>query len=180
MDLTNVWQRISAADDSLCVLVNRMSRRHVLAVFFRFISRIGDGIFWYSLMAVLPLLYGWQGAHAAGVMALVGLLNLFLYRKCKRRISRERPFISLEPINLAGAPLDRYSFPSGHTQHAVGFSVTAVAFFPQMAVALYPVVFLVALSRPLLGLHYPSDVLMGGVLGFSVAQMVLFTLSLIS
>jgi undecaprenyl-diphosphatase len=176
MNLTNVWQRISAADSNLCLLVNRMSQRHALAVVFRFVSRIGDGIFWYSLMAVLPLLYGRRGLIAAGVMAVVGLLNLGLYRKCKGSISRERPFISLEPINLAGVPLDRYSFPSGHTQHAVGFSVTAIAFFPQMAVVLYPVTFLVALSRPLLGLHYPSDVLMGAVLGFSVSQIVLFCL----
>lgn len=173
MNLTNVWQRISAADSNLCLLVNRMSRRHALAVFFRFVSRIGDGIFWYSLMAVLPLLYGSEGLLASAVMTVVGLLNLWIYRRCKRAITRERPFISLEPINLAGVPLDRFSFPSGHTQHAVGFAVTAVAFFPQMAVVLYPVAFLVALSRPLLGLHYPSDVLMGGLLGFSVAQSVL-------
>jgi undecaprenyl-diphosphatase len=177
MNLVNVWQRISAADNNLCLLVNRMSRRRALAVFFRFISRIGDGIFWYALMAVLPLLYGLQGAYAAGVMALVGVLNLWLYRKCKGSISRERPFISLAPINLAGVPLDRYSFPSGHTQHAVGFSVVAVAFFPQMAVVLYPMAFLVALSRPLLGLHYPSDVLMGAALGYGVAQLILSLIS---
>jgi undecaprenyl-diphosphatase len=179
MNLVNVWQRISAADSSLCVLVNRMSRRRALAALFRFISRIGDGIFWYSLMAVLPLLYGMQGLEAAGVMAATGLLNLWIYRRCKGSISRERPFITLEPINLAGEPLDRYSFPSGHTQHAVGFSVTAVAFFPAMAMVLYPVAFLVALSRPLLGLHYPSDVLMGAALGFTVSQLVLALHSLV-
>ncbi len=177
MNLVNVWQRISAADDTLCLLVNRISRRRAWAVFFRFISRIGDGIFWYALMAILPLLYGWQGGYAAGAMVLVGLFNLWLYRKCKGSISRERPFISLAPINLAGVPLDRYSFPSGHTQHAVGFSVVAVAFFPQMAVVLYPMAFLVALSRPLLGLHYPSDVLMGAVLGYGVAQFLLSVIS---
>lgn len=173
MNRLNVWQRISAADSGLCLLVNRMSHRRMLAIFFRFISRIGDGIFWYSLMAVLPLLYGWQGAEAVGTMALVGLVNLWLYRTCKGRVLRERPFVTLEPINLAGVPLDRYSFPSGHTQHAVGFSVTAVAFFPSMAPLLYTIAFLVALSRPLLGLHYPSDVLMGALLGLGVAQLML-------
>jgi len=173
MNLVNVWQRISVADSSLCLLVNRISRWRMLAALFRFISRIGDGIFWYSLMAVLPLLYSTPGVVATGVMAFTGLLNLWLYRRCKGSINRERPFITLAPINLAGVPLDRYSFPSGHTQHAVGFSVTAVAFFPEMAVVLYPATFLVALSRPLLGLHYPSDVLMGAALGYGVSQLVL-------
>ncbi|MGM0593854.1 MAG: phosphatase PAP2 family protein [Pseudomonadota bacterium] len=173
MNRLDVWQRISAADSGLCLLVNRMSHRRLLVLAFRFISRIGDGLFWYSLMAVLPLLYGWQGVEAAATMALVGLVNLWLYRKCKRRISRERPFVTLAPINLAGVPLDRFSFPSGHTQHAVGFSVTAAAFFPQLAPLLYLFAFLVALSRPLLGLHYPSDVLMGALLGFGVSQLLL-------
>jgi len=168
-----VWQRISAVDDGLCLLVNRASHRRALAALFRFISRIGDGIFWYALMLVLPLLYGWHGGIASGAMAITGLLNLLLYRKCKASVSRERPFITLEPIHLAGVPLDRFSFPSGHTQHAVGFSVIAVTFFPQTAVVLYPVAFLIALSRPLLGLHYPSDVLMGAALGYIVAQSVL-------
>ena len=173
MNLTNVWQRISVVDDNLCLLLNRLSHRQALALLFRFISRIGDGIFWYSLMLVLPLLYGWDGATATATMAMVGLLNLWLYRRCKKSVSRERPFVTLAPIHLAGVPLDRFSFPSGHTQHAVGFSVTAVAFFPELAPVLYPIAFLVALSRPLLGLHYPSDVLIGGVLGFTVSQLIL-------
>lgn len=173
MNLSNVWQRISVADDNLCLLLNRFSHRQAMALLFRFISRIGNGIFWYSLMLVLPLLYGREGMTATGIMAIVGLLNLWLYRKCKRSVSRERPFVTLAPIHLAGVPLDRFSFPSGHTQHAVGFSVTAVAFFPQLAPVLYPIVFLVALSRPLLGLHYPSDVLIGGVLGFAVSHLIL-------
>lgn len=173
MMLANMWQRISAVDNQLCLLVNRISHQQLLAAFFRFISRIGDGIFWYSLMLVLPLRYGSVGLKAVGVMMMVGLLNLLIYKLCKRSISRERPFISLSPINLAGVPLDRYSFPSGHTQHAVGFSYTAASIFPEMAHWLYPVVFLVALSRPLLGLHYPSDVLMGAALGFAVSSVVL-------
>ena len=153
MNLVNVWQRISAADDTLCLLVNRMSRRRAVAPLFRFISRLGDGVFWYAVMAVLPLLYGFQGLKVALTMVAVGLINLLLYRKCKQAFARERPFVNLPPINLAAAPLDRYSFPSGHTLHAVGFSVTATAFFPELAIVLYPFAALIALSRPLLGLH---------------------------
>jgi len=173
MTLVNVWQRISAVDDNLCLLVNRLSRRRMIAPLFRLISRLGDGVLWYALMAVLPLNYGGYGMHAALVMALVGAINLLLYRKCKGAFARERPFVSLPPINLAAAPLDRYSFPSGHTLHAVGFSVVATTFFPVLGAVLYPFAFLVALSRPLLGLHYPSDVLVAAVIGYAVAQGVL-------
>lgn len=176
MSQLNVWQRISAADDSLCLLVNRASRRRAIAPLFRLISRLGDGVFWYALMAVLPLRYGWEGAKVALVMMAVGLVNLLLYRSCKRTFCRERPFVNLEPINLAAAPLDRYSFPSGHTLHAVGFSVTACAFFPELGALLYSFAVLVALSRPLLGLHYPSDVLIAAVAGYGVSQTFLLLL----
>jgi len=174
MSRANVWQRISAADGRLCLLLNRLSHRQLPVLLFRLISRSGDGIFWYALMAVLPLLYGEQGLLAAGLMALTGGLNLWLYRLCKRRFARERPFVTLPSIRLAGTPLDRYSFPSGHTQHAVGFTLVATSCFPHLAWLLLPFALLVALSRPLLGLHYPSDVLLGALLGLVVGQCVLW------
>jgi undecaprenyl-diphosphatase len=52
----------------------------------------------------------------------------------------------------------------------------ATTFFPALGMVLYPFAFLVTLSRPLLGLHYPSDVLVAAVIGFSVAQGVLLLL----
>ncbi len=78
---------------------------------------------------------------------------------------RERPFITHKAINRITAPLDRYSFPSGHTLHAVSFTITAWLIFPQLAVLLVPMALLIALSRVVLGLHYPTDVLAGAGLG---------------
>ena len=58
-------------------------------------------------------------------------------------------------------PLDLFSFPSGHTLHAVAFSIIACAFYPAFSVVLVPFTVLVAGSRIILGLHYPSDVIAG-------------------
>jgi len=84
---------------------------------------------------------------------------------------RERPFITHSAIHLAGAPLDRYSFPSGHTLHAVSFTWQACAHFPELAWVLAPLAGLIAGSRVVLGLHYPSDVLAGAALGAALAQL---------
>jgi undecaprenyl-diphosphatase len=62
-------------------------------------------------------------------------------------------------------PLDQFSFPSGHTLHAVAFTLVACSYYPTLAVLLVPFTLLVAASRLVLGLHYPSDVLAGAVLG---------------
>lgn len=66
-------------------------------------------------------------------------------------------------------PLDRYSFPSGHTLHAVCFTGIACAYQPLFAWVLVPFALLVALSRLVLGLHYPSDVLAGALIGGGLA-----------
>ena len=82
---------------------------------------------------------------------------------------RERPFITHPAISCAAAPLDRYSFPSGHTLHAVSFAVLGAHYLPELAVPLAGFAFLVALSRVVLGLHYPTDVAAGALLGGGLA-----------
>jgi undecaprenyl-diphosphatase len=69
----------------------------------------------------------------------------------------------------AGKALDRFSFPSGHTLHAVSFTLIICTALPVLALILVPLALLIALSRVVLGLHYPSDVLAGGVLGAVIA-----------
>ncbi|MEW6687539.1 MAG: phosphatase PAP2 family protein, partial [Pseudomonadota bacterium] len=61
------------------------------------------------------------------------------------------------------------SFPSGHTMHAVAFSLVAAAHYPALAALLAGMSIAIAASRMVLGLHYPSDVLAGGALGAAVA-----------
>jgi undecaprenyl-diphosphatase len=105
------------------------------------------------------------------VMALTGILGVGLYKALKRVFVRERPFITHSSISLAAAPLDRYSFPSGHTLHAVSFSWQAVAYFPELAWVLVPLASLIAASRVVLGLHYPTDVLAGATIGMLLATL---------
>ena len=102
-------------------------------------------------------------------MAGTGALGVALYKLLKHRLVRERPFVTFAGIHAGAAPLDRYSFPSGHTLHAVSFTVLATAHFPVLGWLLVPFAALVAASRVVLGLHYPTDVLAGGLLGAGLA-----------
>jgi undecaprenyl-diphosphatase len=94
-----------------------------------------------------------------------------MYKLLKKKLVRERPFISFDAIHCAMPPLDRYSFPSGHTLHAVLFTSLAIAYVPELTSFLVIFATLVATSRVVLGLHYPSDVLVGAVLGWLVARL---------
>ena len=171
---TQVMRRVDAAELSLCVHLNRVCTRPPAREFFRVVSRLGDGVFWYALMLVLPILFGDLGRQAALQMVVTGLVGVALYKGLKRTLVRERPFISDARIRLGMAPLDRYSFPSGHTLHAVSFTILASTYFPEFAVVLVPFAALVAASRVVLGLHYPTDVLAGAVLGTLLSSLSLY------
>lgn len=166
------WRRrFGEIDLSLCVLFNRHVRRRFVQRFFAVVSRLGNGVFWYALMAVLPLTYGLAGVMTALHMIAVGTVGVVLYKLMKGHISRERPFVKHPQIRLGAMPLDRFSFPSGHTLHAVGFTMVAVHHFPMLAALLVPFALLVAMSRMVLGLHYPSDVVMGATVGAVLAGL---------
>lgn len=165
--------RLESAEVRFCLRANRSCERVPVLALFSAVSRLGDGMFWYGLMLALPLLYGAAGATVSVQMALAGLLGTAVYRWLKQRLVRERP-CNLHPRIRAGArALDRYSFPSGHTLHAVSFTVIATAAFPALAFVLLPFAVLVAMSRVILGLHYPSDVVAGALLGFLLARLAL-------
>jgi undecaprenyl-diphosphatase len=164
-----LFARIDAAEHGLCLRLNRGSEFRWVRGLFVVASRLGDGVFWYSLMLVLPLLFGADGIWPAIQMALTGLVGVGLYKWLKRRLVRERPYISLRGVQAAVTPLDRYSFPSGHTLHAFCMTLIATSHFPALGWLLWPFTLLVAGSRPVLGLHYPTDVLAGAGLGALLA-----------
>ena len=74
---------------------------------------------------------------------------------------RPRPYLAHQTITLGERPLDVFSFPSGHTLQAVLFTTMMGHQVPMMLWVLPPFTMLVALSRLVLGLHYPTDVLVG-------------------
>ena len=69
--------------------------------------------------------------------------------------------------------LDRYGFPSGHGPHAVAFTIMACSQSRVLGVVLVLVPFtvLVALSRVIPGLHFPTDVVIGAIIGATLANV---------
>lgn len=149
---------------------NHYCHKRIIKDPFRLISRLGDGIFWYSLAIFLPFAYGERGLVVGLSMVVFGLLCLSCYRQLKIRLVRERPFIRSKDILRGCAPLDRYSFPSGHTMHAVCFTTIVLSTFPELWPVLLPFTLLVGISRLVLGLHYPSDVLCGALIGAAMGS----------
>ena len=169
--LTSFMARVDAAEVGLCRRLNRGAQRAVPRRVFQIASRLGNGVAWYVLILALPAVYGVTALRPAVVMGLTGVLGVVIYSLLKQLFVRERPFITHASIDLAAAPLDRYSFPSGHTLHAVSFAWQVSAHFPELSWVVLPFAALVAGSRVVLGLHYPSDVLAGAAIGAVLAAL---------
>lgn len=159
LELDRIW----------CLRLNRASRIGLLRESFRVVSRLGDGIFWFGLMLALLVADAEAAALAVVHMIGTGVLCTALYKWLKKRTLRPRPFQVEAVIICAATPLDRFSFPSGHTLHAMAFSMVAIAYYPSLVWLLLPVTLLIAASRVVLGLHYPSDVFAGALIGVFIA-----------
>ena len=161
--------RFHHGDSHLCITFNRASHNVLIRNFFKAISRLGDGVFWYSLMAILLCIDQAQALLPVLHMAIAGLVGTITYKWLKSKTLRPRPYNVYQQISLRSVPLDQFSFPSGHTLHAVIFTLVAIHYYPMLAIGLIPLTILIGLSRPILGLHYPSDVLVGALVGIFIS-----------
>ena len=152
----------------ICLFCNRIRSPAVLGLFST-VSWLGNGTFWALLgLAVLAV----EGSAARGVifhLSIALVLALVTHRLLKTRTARRRPFEFGSGFHLSVPPLDQYSFPSGHTLHAVAFTLVLYADLRAFFWIVLPFTVLVAMSRVILGLHYPTDVLAGAALGSLIA-----------
>ena len=157
-------------EGGVCQKINRLSQREWIRRFFSVISRLGDGGGWAILGVAMIIVQGRPALASIVQMIATCLVGIALYKFLKNRLVRERPYINHGGILCGAAPLDRYSFPSGHTLHALSFAIMMSHFEPLMLPVVVPFALLVAASRVILGLHYPSDVIVGAAIGAALAM----------
>lgn len=156
---------INDIEGNICLRINRMSRTLWIRRLFACVSRLGDGGFWLLMAGAVVMTQGASAISQLVHVAVTAVIGVLIYKLIKNRLVRERPYINHGGIICGTAPLDRYSFPSGHTLHAVSLAALFAHVEPLLAPIVVPFALLVAASRVILGLHYPSDVLAGAAIG---------------
>jgi undecaprenyl-diphosphatase len=116
---------------------------------------------------------------ATGLVILglsVGLADFVAYRAVKVWVQRDRPEAAGVPVVLRTNSHSGWSFPSNHAANNFAMARTVQILTPEWAIPAYVFAAVVALSRVYVGVHYPLDVIAGGLIGLLCATLVNFAI----
>ena len=144
------------------------------------ITRLGDaGIIWIILTVLLLII---PKTRKTGVIMMAALLvdvllcNVFI----KNLVARTRPYEVVDGLKLLIEKQSDYSFPSGHTGSSFASAIVLWKELPKKyGVMALIVAVLIAYSRLYVGVHYPSDVLAGVVIGTVLALVSVWLVKMI-
>ncbi|MGZ4982056.1 MAG: phosphatase PAP2 family protein [Methylobacter sp.] len=133
----------------------------------RYISKTGDG----PLYGVIGGLLYWNEGLSPFLQAilLAFVIERPLYFVLKNSLRRNRPQAALQNFRSTITPSDQFSFPSGHTSASFMMATLLGFYCTPLMIPLYCWAALVGFSRVVLGVHFPTDTLVGAILGISTA-----------
>ncbi|GHV15830.1 phosphatidylglycerophosphatase [Fibrobacterales bacterium] len=147
-------------------------RRHQFSAkvdsFLRFYTRLGDGYVWTFVVAFLYFFYGFDFLIEIIKKVIPAIfISLALYWLVKLSTRRKRPFDLLKEVRAAVPPLDKYSFPSGHTMNNLAAGFVIFNAIPHIGAVMILMPLTWGLLRVYYGVHWLSDVVVGAILGFA-------------
>lgn len=171
--------RLNRFDQQLFAKLFTQNPSGVVIALASVLSRSGEGV----LHLLIPLVV-WQ-LGLAGIEQLVALLLLsFTLERClhwslKNTLKRPRPQnAGMNDYSFSKAP-NRFSFPSGHSSRAFLLATVLLIVYGTPAFIMYCWAAGVALSRVILGVHYPGDIIAGAIVGSATAAFSASLLGLI-
>ncbi len=150
--------------------INQTATNSVLDQFFPFITdlHLNPYFKWSALLIIGAMFlrkYGRFGMTLFLILLLAVGFNDFMGAKVKNHYLRQRPFENTDITATQKSPAGSKSFYSNHTSNMFTFATYTTAFFPVVAVPVYALAVLVGYSRIYNGVHYPSDVAVGALMG---------------
>jgi undecaprenyl-diphosphatase len=167
--LRRLLARLDAYEAGYVRIVADKSKHPSLLTIIAFVNSMGNGWLYLPLVILLSFFKGWQSWRFLVAGSLSVIVAHSFYRFIKKRLGRMRP-CDFDPT--LGSPikaLDQYSCPSGHCMTATAVGVPLVLAFPGTILPVAAIWLMIAWSRISLGHHYPTDLLLGGIIGSVIA-----------
>lgn len=173
-----MWHTLAEADRALGSHVAAAITSPALQTMFVWLSTIGrGGMVWlaFGLVTwfVAPTKQRPVKRRAVWRLVLsIGLSALLVDGMIKPIINRARPFTDRPDAIVLDIRPDTASFPSGHASNAAAGATALARIWPAATIPLWTLAILVALSRVIVGVHFPADVIGGLIIGYAVARLV--------
>jgi undecaprenyl-diphosphatase len=171
-----ILSRLQKYDLDLFIRVFRQGERRMIIPLARAISHSGDGYLHVLLPLLLLALQVPGRSTLASLLVLSLLLERAVYWCLKNSLRRRRPQDAVPGLRSLVTASDQFSFPSGHTSGAFLLATCLTIVFGGPFTVVYLWAGSVAVSRVILGVHFPGDTLAGAVMGSSIT---VFSASLI-
>ncbi len=165
---------LAQLDQGILLWIQDTLRTPLLNGFFLIFTTLGNGGFlWIVSSGIMLCSKRWR---RAGIVSLVSMLLCFISGEVimKPLVARSRPFLEIETLVPLLPTQKGFSFPSGHTASSFAAAGVYVRGVPaRWAKILFLILaVLMGISRLYVGVHYPTDVLAGAILGLFWSQFV--------
>jgi undecaprenyl-diphosphatase len=169
--MSELTYKLLKLDQKIFQWINGRLHNRFLNFWLFYLTNLGGATFTISASiltwAFAPLPWSIAGAQASIALA-ISHIPVAIAKKLYPRI---RPYLAFPKTNIFRNPLSDHSFPSGHTTAAFSTAFPFIFAFPEMLPLFLGLSTIVGFSRIYLGLHYPSDVIAGAVIGTCIATI---------
>ena len=144
-----------------------------------FMPFITEKTHWFPVWGVLIIGLLWKGGKKGRITVLLVIPLILLSDQLSAHVlkplfARPRPCVTLSNVHLLVGLKTSFSFPSAHAANFFALATHFNYFYPKYRWIYFGAAFLVALSRVSIGVHYPLDIIGGGILGAVCALIVIF------
>ncbi len=158
-------ETIQSMDEAVMLFIQDSLRFPALDYIMKFFSVIGNaGICWFVLAIGLMITkkYRRQGFNIVLAIAVCYFFNDIII---KNLVCRPRPFLTIPELTTLVSGPTSWSFPSGHACAGFAAAYTLTRDFKRRGAISYVFAVIIGVSRPYVGVHYLSDVLVGAAVG---------------
>jgi len=160
-----LFKYISNKDVSILRIINNSWKCKFFDIIMPCMTYLGSFTFMFIFCTGAFLLDS-STLRSMAIKAMISItLSTGIGKILKVTVTRLRPFINIPNLNIKKIGIDKYSFPSGHTTGAFSLAVIIALYFPIFGFITVPLAICVGLSRIYIGVHYPTDVIMGLIIG---------------
>lgn len=172
-------QAMLELDRALFFFFNQTIANSLFDLVFPFITRIRNALPLLIVACLYLLIKGGRKGRIA-VVALVlsiTIADMISHEVLKPFFHRTRPCVALDGVRALLGIKTSFSFPSNHAANITAAAVVISFYYRKWIWPMSCIAVLIGFSRIYTGVHYPSDVLAGGVLGGAIAASLLLVFS---